>query len=225
MIKGLLENNSKYAVLALNWKFPSFFAQIWNNASCRVCADGGANRVLGVKGAVHPDVVVGDLDSVDKETRKMYESVGTKFVRVFDQDYNDVEKSLRFMADCKEDIIYILGGIGGRFDQTIGVLQAAYKAITHRIVLLDEKNLLTWVYPKDKGIIPPKQWSRRTCGLLPIAGPVRHIKSKGLKWDVDFSLSMDGIVSSSNEIVDDTIHIETSDPVLWMNRIVSPYRK
>jgi len=66
------------ALIVLNTPIPSeyrkMFLHLWQNASLRVCADGGANRVLDFFGQdvwssmKLPQVITGDLDSAREDT-------------------------------------------------------------------------------------------------------------------------------------------------------------
>ena len=59
-----------------------------------------------------------------------------------------------------------------------------------------------------------------TCGIIPIDGPT-HIKSEGLKWDLDgSSYGFGEIVSTSNETVKELVSL-TTDRVLIFSAVVS----
>ena len=224
MISHPIEAGQPYTAIALNYYLPRFFGELWTKAKTRVCADGGANRVTDYfkgKEFKHPDFVVGDFDSVKPEVRSALTRRGTEFVKRFNQDFSDVEKTLHFVwKSGLKDPVIIFGGWGGRFDHTISAIHAALARPELRIFFLDDSNFSTWIRPEDKGVICPQKWTGKMCGLLPIFIPVKHVTTKGLKWDCDFGLSLDGLVSSSNEIAAgyDRVEIKTTDPVLWTNQ-------
>lgn len=224
MLSHPAESGLPFTALALNWHLPGFFGQLWESASTRVCADGGANRVFdffGGKTFKAPDLVCGDFDSLKPVVRSTFEKGGTDFVTTTDQDFNDMQKCLwSILEKDKKSPVIVFGAWGGRFDHTAAALSAALAQVDLRIYFLDEDNFATWVKPGDKGIVCPQKWTTKMCGLLPIAGPVKKITTKGLEWDCDFGLEMGGLISSSNEIKKgcDRVEIETSDPVLWVNK-------
>ncbi|CAM9452148.1 unnamed protein product [Choristocarpus tenellus] len=72
---------------------------LWSQASLRLCADGGANRLYDSleeadRTSFVPDVIVGDLDSLRPEVCSFYQGLGSKVRREQDQDHNDFEKCL-----------------------------------------------------------------------------------------------------------------------------------
>ena len=225
IIRHPVENNQSYTALALNYILPKFFAPLWNNARTRVCADGGANRVFdfGKTNKVDlkpPHCVVGDLDSLSPKVKDHYAKMKTSFVQIANQDFNDIEKSLSIITkNGITDPVLLFGAWGGRFDHTISALHSTLECKDLRIYILDDDNFATWIFPGDAGIYCPQKWTTKMCGLLPVAMPVEHIKTEGLKWDIDFGLKMGDFISSSNEIAEgrDFIKISTSQPIFWTN--------
>lgn len=226
MISHPIESETPYTALVLNYKLPKFFPKLWNNAKTRICADGGANRIYQYSQdnnieIIYPDFVVGDLDSLKPQIETYYKPMGTKFIKIFDQNQCDIEKSLSVIKQngFKEPVV-IFGALGGRFDHTISSLHSVLEFPELRTFFLDDENFLTWIFPKDKGIVCHQKWTTKICGLLPICQPVEHISTKGLKWDVDASLKMGKFISSSNEIKEGVVNveIETTNPILWQNQ-------
>jgi thiamine pyrophosphokinase len=168
-----------------------------------------------------PDLVVGDFDSIRPGVRAEFEKRGSKFEHIYDQDYNDLQKCLSVLSKSSiGEPIIVFGAIGGRLDQTIASFSAGLRHADHRLFFLDESCFSTWIFPSNKGVVVPQKWTSKICGLLPIAGPVRHVRTVGLKWDCDFGLDMAKLISSSNEISEGQtrVLIETSDPILWTNQ-------
>lgn len=226
MLVHPIESGKPYTALALNYILPKFFAPLWNNAKTRVCADGGANRILKFSQdnnveIKHPHIVAGDLDSLKPQVREYYDKKGTQFVKIFDQDFNDIEKTLStILKNGIKDPVVLFGAWGGRFDHTISSLHSTLECPELRTFFLDDDNFSTWIFPSDKGIICPQKWTTKMCGLLPVGQPVDHVWTKGLKWDIDFGLKMGSFVSSSNEIKEgaDRVEIKTTQPILWQNQ-------
>lgn len=89
--------------------------KILSNVSIIIAADGGAElcRYYSIK----PDYIIGDLDSITKETRKKF--ADTKIIFEPDQNFTDLQKALRFSCTLKPDRIIILFAFGKRIDHTI----------------------------------------------------------------------------------------------------------
>lgn len=224
MIAHPIESGKPFTALALNYWLPQFFSELWGKAKTRVCADGGANRVAKYfegKEFKKPHFVVGDFDSLKSDVRTMFVKSGTEFLKAYDQDFNDLQKTLKQIIKLGiTDPVVIFGAFGGRMDHTIASLHAALECPELRIHFLDDNNFATWIRPEDKGIICKQKWTTKMCGLIPVGHPVRNIKTQGLKWDCDFGLEMGKMISSSNEIREgcDKVMIETTDPILWTNQ-------
>jgi len=221
MLAHPIEAGGSFTALALNYYLPSFLGRLWDQATTRICADGGANRIrqfFGNQQFKRPDFVVGDFDSIRPDVRREFEQKGSKFFHIYDQDYNDLHKCLTVLKEKSiKDPIVVFGAIGGRLDQTGASFSVALQHPDQRVFFLDENNFSTWIYPRDKGILTPQKWTTKICGLIPFLRPVKLIKTSGLKWDCNFGLGMDTFISSSNEIAEGStkVLIETSDPILW----------
>jgi thiamine pyrophosphokinase len=99
-------------------------------ADVLICADGGANaaRRLGLK----PDVILGDFDSIEEETRNHFRTVPQHCLA--DQESTDLEKALTYALERKARSIDILGASGDRLDHTTGSL-GCFRKFGHRSVL------------------------------------------------------------------------------------------
>ncbi|KAK6343521.1 hypothetical protein TWF730_011111 [Orbilia blumenaviensis] len=76
------------------------FTRLWNNASLRVCADGGANHIYSLKidnEILIPDCITGDLDSLQSKVGNDYRALGVAIVPDHSQDATDFTKSLNWI--------------------------------------------------------------------------------------------------------------------------------
>jgi thiamine pyrophosphokinase len=86
-----------------------------------VAADGGAQRALAL--GLSPDVIVGDMDSLDGETLAQLQAAGAQ-VEVYPRakDATDGELAVRAALDRGAAALVICCALGGRLDQTLGNL-------------------------------------------------------------------------------------------------------
>jgi thiamine pyrophosphokinase len=144
-----------------------------------ICADGGAQHALAL--GLAPDVVIGDLDSLDGNVQARLESEGCQiFVYPPRKDETDLELALRYAIDHGVDEILILGALGGRIDQTLAnVLLLALpelEGVKTRIVAGDQEMFLIRGQAFIEGQVGD------TVSLLPIAGDVTGITAEGLEY-------------------------------------------
>ena len=80
-----------------------------------ICADGGANSAH--KLHLIPDYIVGDLDSIKKETLNHYKKK-SEIIKYTRQNDTDVEKAIKLAIKLKYDEVILLGATGDRLDHT-----------------------------------------------------------------------------------------------------------
>lgn len=203
------------------------FRQLYRHASFRLCADGGANRLydaFGTGSDVLPDLIHGDLDSLDDAVREAYEKLRVQVSEDPGQYSTDfgkaIEKVIEHLPEVRDILIH--GSLGGRVDQGIGLLHELYRQqkFRHpqiRFWLFTETSVSILLQPGRSQLHTPlnKGLIKRNIGILPLYGPA-NISTQGLEWDVDsWPTEMGGQVSTSNHIVADSITIETDHDVLF----------
>ncbi|WP_300694419.1 thiamine diphosphokinase [uncultured Bacteroides sp.] len=105
------------AVIIANGDYPSspLPLQIVEEAPYVVCCDGAANEYIR-QGKV-PDIIIGDMDSLDKEYQQRY---GNLLHAISEQESNDQTKAVRFLLEQGKRRIAIVGATGKREDHTVG---------------------------------------------------------------------------------------------------------
>lgn len=231
--------SGKAALIILNSPISDleYFRRLYEHASFRICADGGANRLHDLllkeydgvdwKKALRtmlPDLIHGDLDSLDDGVRKRYEQLGVEVLRDDYQYSTDFGKAVNKTIERIEDVrdILICGSLGGRVDQGVGLLHEIYREQKYRhpgvrFWLFSEASVSVLLYPGTTMIHTPLESGliKRNTGILPLYGPA-VISTKGLEWDVqDWPTEMGGQVSTSNHIMGDQITITTDHDVLF----------
>jgi thiamine pyrophosphokinase len=116
----------------------------------------------------------------------------------------------------------VLGSVGGRVDQGIGLLHELYREqkFDHprlRFWFFSESSITLLLWPGTTRIQTPLKDGLITpnVGILPLYGKA-VITTRGLEWDVeDWTTEMGGQISTSNHIVADHIEITTDVHVLF----------
>ena len=109
-----------------------------------ICADGGTHhaRAMGLT----PDVVVGDLDSLDPMLRTELEAAGVRFeAHPARKDETDLELALRLAISEGATEIEVLAMLGGRLDQSLAnLLLLARPEWASARVQMTEGNQTVW---------------------------------------------------------------------------------
>lgn len=239
-LSGLLRGaaDRPYAVVILNQPInANALSHIIDSATLLVCADGGANRLCNLEKEHRfklrtPDVIIGDLDSLDDEAKNFYQEKGVEIVEDPDQYSTDFTKSLKWIRrkcehqGIKEEVldVIVLGGLGGRVDQGFSQIHHMYMAdrdaqLLHgRIYLLSEASLTFILDEGDNEIIVEAATFEENIGVIPVMGPTR-ISTQGLEWDVeDWLTEFGGQLSTSNHIRSEKIllHVNGTKPLMTL---------
>jgi thiamine pyrophosphokinase len=105
--------------------------------STLVCADGGANKAFQLN--LNPDFIIGDLDSIYKQTLGFYRSK-SKIIELSSQNDTDVEKCLKEMIKRNYREAVLLGVTGDRLDHTfcnLGIVIKFFHKIKLQIIAED----------------------------------------------------------------------------------------
>src|ERR1051325_8596104 len=83
-----------------------------------ICADGGTRHASAL--GCRPDLIIGDMDSAEKEQLQKYEQDGVE-IELYPQDKNetDLELAINHAIERHPDQIVIIAALGGRLDQTL----------------------------------------------------------------------------------------------------------
>jgi thiamine pyrophosphokinase len=190
-----------------------------------ICADGAANLLYEAVPSRIPTHIVGDLDSVLPHVRLYYESAGTHVMRRSSADAHDFTKAMNvaLMERSKTNApVLVVGGTPctGRLDQFFGNV--------HELCVRAEQGLDVWWLGERSASIVLAAGKHRIsidaslegpmCGLVPVAGTVSNVTTRGLKWDLtdqETRFGFGGLVSTSNEVTAEAIEVDTSGLLLW----------
>lgn len=172
----------------------------------------------------------GDLDSLRDDVRAYYVSQQVEVSRDGDQDSTDFGKAMGKLG-CRVSLctsvsgrgqdVLVLGTVGGRVDQGLGLLhemmreEAKYPLL--RLWLFSECSV-SFVLCRGRNVIGGLQSGDvfgKHVGIVPLYGPAT-ITTAGLEWDVDgWETQMGRQVSTSNHVQADEVCVDTNAPVLF----------
>jgi len=112
-----VNGSSDITVILANGSFPrrKCLLEILRAAARIVCCDGAAAKLL--RTGREPDLVVGDLDSLDPALRRRFRK---RLVHESEQETNDLSKAFRVCMERSWRTIVILGAGGRREDHLLG---------------------------------------------------------------------------------------------------------
>jgi thiamine pyrophosphokinase len=193
----------KCALILANGKPPSkrLFNIYFQSAAWFICADGGANTAAYFN--CSPDLIIGDLDSIKKETLAFFKKVDVRELK--DQNSTDLEKALTAALQKRYKEIVVLGATGGRLDHAIGNLSALAKfSPKARITFVDDTGKFFSVNHSGEFNSPVGT----IISLLPLSR-CSGIVTKGLKWNLkNESLELGIRESTSNVSISSPVNIK-----------------
>jgi len=196
----------KRALILANGKSPNkrLLKKFLPAADWFICADGGANTAA--RFDCVPDLIIGDLDSIKKETLAVFSNVAV--MKLKDQNSTDLEKALTAAIRMKLHDIIVLGATGGRLDHAIGNLSALAKFSTKaHITFIDNAGKFFSVNRSVEFSLP----KGTIISLLPLSH-CSGIVTKGLKWNLkNESLELGVRESTSNVIVSSPVNIKVKN--------------
>jgi thiamine pyrophosphokinase len=144
-----------------------------------ICADGGARTAL--SRGLKPDVVIGDLDSLDETQQAQLKAMGCRLiVYPVAKDWTDLELALKLAVEEGATEIVILGALGGRIDQELAnvllLLLPDLEDIPTRIV--DERQEMFVM--RGEAVITGQ--AGEIVSLIPLGGDATGIVTEGLLY-------------------------------------------
>ena len=190
-----------------------------------IAADGGASHLM--KMGILPEIVIGDLDSVDEDT--LFELTAAEVnIKQYseDKDETDLELALRYALGLQPSSILIVGALGGRLDQTLANLSILTDPSLSGIdVRLDDGvEAAFFCRPSTMKVGRPRRHRRWKCAgesgdivsLIPWNGPVEGVTTEGLQWplygETLFSNQSRGI---SNMLLAETASVRIQSGLLF----------
>ncbi|MEP7284539.1 MAG: thiamine diphosphokinase [Chloroflexota bacterium] len=145
-----------------------------------IAADGGLR--IAIHFGLRPDLVIGDMDSVDPIALAQAEAQGSEIVR-FPAEKNETDLELALLAAAKHGCnpIWVVGASGDRLDQTLGnvYLLTLPELRDHDVRLVSHAQATWLIYP---GTMTVTGQPGDTLSLIPLNGNIRNITTEGLKY-------------------------------------------
>jgi thiamine pyrophosphokinase len=187
-----------------------------------ICADGGARHAYRI--GVVPDLIIGDLDSLDGEMQSHFVRRGSRIMRYpRAKDETDTKLALEMAFLTAPDEILVFGAIGARLDHTLANLSllilAADRGIHVRLV--DEWCEVFAVKGTEVIAGEPGQ----TVSLLPLGSDVTGITLEGFEYPLaDATMTIARPYGISNRLVSAAGRIAVGSGYLLCIRYMRPDR-
>lgn len=164
-----------------------------------IAADGAANRLLA--SGVTPDVVIGDMDSLEPEIRRSSLDIREDQ----DQETTDCDKLILFVNRTYQEADFSLIGMeGDRFDHVLGSTHSAARLNPGvRVVLRDGFGF----FVTENRRIQVRCNLGQIISLIPLL-PCEGVLMSGVEWTPKQNLSPLGATSISNVASDTTVTAE-----------------
>ncbi|MGB5896494.1 MAG: thiamine diphosphokinase [Ignavibacteriaceae bacterium] len=205
----------KKCIILANGKPPrksviTFFQK--NGFDSLLCADGGADSAIRL--GLTPDFIIGDLDSISKETIKKFKNT-SQILQYKRQNDTDVEKCLKFAIKNKYNEALLIGVTGNRLDHTICNLGIVLKFFTKiNLSLLAENSYLK----PYTGEVRLKTQKGEIISLYGFDKKTK-ITSKGLKYPLkNISLPFGEKESTSNVSTSNSVQLKIRNGIIFIIR-------
>jgi len=188
-------------------------------AALLIAADGGLGHLQLLD--LQPDVVVGDLDSVDAAEAAALEEAGVQVLRhPADKDQTDLELALLAARQRGADAVEVLGGLGRRWDHSLAnVLMTALPELSELpITFLHGEQRLFLI--REVAEFEAQAGSR--VSLIPVAGDAIGVRTVGLLYPLASErLVFGGSRGVSNVMAAERAQVELDEGLLLC--VISPY--
>ncbi|KJS16612.1 MAG: hypothetical protein VR69_08505 [Peptococcaceae bacterium BRH_c4b] len=198
----------------LNW-----LAGILRQDDRIICVDGGADYAA--KLGLIPDVIIGDMDSLDSSTLLNFSRLGS-VINTFPAAKNETD-TLLAMAEAlagMPDEIIVLGALGTRFDHSLAnvhlLVMAVEKGVRTKIV--NQYNEISLITPRESAVFEGHHGE--IFSLLPLSGEVIGVNVTGVRWPLRDALFVIGNpYGVSNEVAAGRVEISITSGLLLLIRV------
>lgn len=161
-----------------------------------ICADGAAKYLKHLE--ILPDILMGDFDSIVGCDMEWMIEKGVKLEAYPPRkDFTDTELALEYGMDLKPHSITIIGGIGSRWDHSIGNVMLLYKLLDKGIrgYILNETNCVTIT----SDLLEVYSVNGRVISIIPITPYAMGVTLEGMEYPLkDYDIKMGATIGISN---------------------------
>jgi thiamine pyrophosphokinase len=188
------------------------FQALIRGAELLIAADGGGNALLAC--GVAPQLVVGDLDSLEAHAQEWLQAQGATLLRYpAEKNETDLELALLLAVERGARRITVLGALGGRWDHSLANVALLalpdLAGLDVRLLDVDQQAFLV----RDAAALPGRPGD--TISLLPLTGAAHGITTRGLYYPLhEASLSYERSRGVSNLLVDVPAHVSVREGLL-----------
>lgn len=185
-----------------------------NDYSLLIALDGAANRLA--EHGLLPDVLVGDMDSIDPEILAQCRLNDTEIIHDANQEQSDISKGLRWVHQNHPDSeINIVGVEIGRYDHHLAAFSSLFEQKSSAIVILEGWDA------RRVGSIPQQVNVQPGCLVSLISfGTVTGVNLSGCQYSLHDETMHTGTRGVSNTAIETTITIsaKSGDLLLLIQR-------
>lgn len=204
-MKYIIMANGEYGELSL-------YKEILSSADRIICADGGANYayLLGVR----PDCIIGDMDSISKETQKFYSDQGVSFHQYpCRKDFTDTQLAMSMAEEMGAQEIVLLGTQGKRFDHSLSNLYCGLKHVKRGVKIIHYGPECTVYLVCNQMSLQGRPGD--LVSVLPLGGGAAGVCLKNFQYPLEnVVLECDNPYAISNVLLEDSAQIQVEKGVV-----------
>lgn len=187
------------------------------NSDYVICADGAAEYLMNLD--IYPDLLVGDLDSINNHALKWIEK-GQISVKRFPvkKDMTDTELAIDFALEKSPNIITIIGAIGSRMDHSLANIMLLYKiykmGVKARVINEVNEITITDSTIKVQGNVG------QSISIIPIGGDVKGVTLEGLEYPLNnHNINMGSSLGVSNRFIKEYATVSVKEGILLVIKV------
>ncbi|CAK7001046.1 MAG: Thiamine pyrophosphokinase [Peptostreptococcus russellii] len=183
-----------------------------------IAVDGGANHLY--KMGIVPNNIVGDLDSIDKETLSYYESKEVEFTK-YPSKKNETDSELGILLAIERGnmCIDIFAALGGRIDHeisNIGLLHYILKRGAYPRIISEKEE----VYILENDELALEGNPGDLVSVIPFRGDAKGVTLRNLEYPLDeFDMEYSVPRGISNVMLYNICHIDVRDGCVLVVKI------
>jgi len=181
-----------------------------------ICADGGLEHAMSV--GIEPHVVLGDFDSLSGAHQRYLNQAPTH-IKIYEypiqKDKTDGQLAVEYALDTGVREIWMFGGLGGRFDHTLGNLLLCWLCLGRGVAmqLVGHRQYVRMLNGPDSTDLRGRPGDY--VSLLPLTPTVVGVTTTGLYYPLqENTLYLGDTRGLSNELITAQAKVEVRDGIL-----------